>query len=86
MFDRYKQSVNSVTHFASFGIDRADGMRYQMYMNDALAYRYYDSSYSGSVHGLDTTKPLAVNYGSEEENTKSCTRQPTALCSKQTIL
>lgn len=42
-------------------------MRYQMYMNDALAYRYYDSSYSGSVHGLDTTKPLAVNYGSEED-------------------
>lgn len=67
MFDRYKQSVNSVTHFASFGIDRADGMRYQMYMKDALAYRYYDSSYSGSVHGLDTTKPLAVNYGSEED-------------------
>ena len=31
------------------------------------AYRYYDSSYSGSVHGLDTTKPLAVNYGSEED-------------------
>lgn len=67
MFDRYKQSVNSVTHFANFGIDRADGMRYRMYMKDALAYRYYDSSYSGSVHGLDTTKPLAVNYGSEEE-------------------
>lgn len=67
MFDRYKQSVNSVTHFASFGIDRADGMRYQMYMKDALTYRYYDSSYSGSVYGLDTTKPLAVNYGSEEE-------------------
>lgn len=42
-------------------------MRYQMYMKDALAYRYYDSSYSGSVHGLDTTKPLAVNYGSEED-------------------
>lgn len=59
--------MNSVTHFASFGIDRADGMRYQMYMKDALAYRYYDSSYSGSVHGLDTTKPLAVNYGSEED-------------------
>lgn len=38
-----------------------------MYMKDALAYRYYDSSYSGSVHGLDTTKPLAVNYGSEED-------------------
>lgn len=67
MFDRYKQPVNSVTHFASFGIDRADGMRYQMYMKDALTYRYYDSSYSGSVHGLDTTKPLAVNYGSEED-------------------
>lgn len=42
-------------------------MRYRMYMKDALAYRYYDSSYSGSVHGLDTTKPLAVNYGSEED-------------------
>lgn len=67
MFDRYKQPVNSVTHFASFGIDRADGMRYQMYMKDALTYRYYDSSYSGSVYGLDTTKPLAVNYGSEED-------------------
>ena len=67
MFDRYKQPVNSVTHFASFGIDRADGMRYQMYMNDALTYRYYDSSYNGSVYGLDTTKPLAVNYGSEED-------------------
>lgn len=67
MFDRYKQPVNSVTHFASFGIDRADGMRYQMYMNDALTYRYYDSSYSGSVYGLDTTKPLAVNYGGEED-------------------
>lgn len=67
MFDRYKQPVNSVTHFASFGIDRADGMRYRMYMKDALTYRYYDSSYSGSVYGLDTTKPLAVNYGSEED-------------------
>lgn len=67
-------------------------MRYQMYMKDALAYRYYDSSYSGSVHGLDTTKPLAVNYGSEEDlqsfraEYESCTRRPTALCSKQIIL
>ena len=26
-------------------------MRCQMYMKDALAYRYYDSSYSGSVSG-----------------------------------
>ena len=60
MFDRYKEPVNSVTHFASFGIDRADGMRYQMYMKDALTYRYYDSSYSGSVYGLDTTKPLSL--------------------------
>lgn len=67
MFDRYKAPVNSITHFANFGIDRADGMRYQMYMKDSLTYRYYDSSYSGSVYGLDTTKPLAVNYGSEEE-------------------
>lgn len=67
MFDRYKASISNLTHFANFGIDRSDGMRYQMYMNDTLTYRYYDSSYSGSVHGLDTTKPLAVNYGSEED-------------------
>ncbi len=67
MFDRYKAPVNSITHFANFDIDRADGMRYQMYMKDSLTYRYYDSSYSGSVYGLDTTKPLAVNYGSEED-------------------
>lgn len=67
MFDRYRASVSDITHFANFGIDRSDGMRYQMYMKDSLTYRYYDSSYTGSVYGLDTTKPLAVNYGSEED-------------------
>lgn len=67
MFDRYKAPMNNVTHFANFSIDRSDGMRYQMYMKDSLTYRYYDSSYSGSVHGLDTSQPLAVNYGSEED-------------------
>ena len=37
MFDRYRASVSDITHFASFEIDRSDGMRSQMYMKDSQA-------------------------------------------------
>ena len=66
MFDRYKAAKDSMTYFDSFSINRTDGASYQMCMNDTLSYRYYDDS-ADCTHGLDTSKPLVINYGSEEE-------------------